>query len=235
MCLFFQDAPSWELVFVGPNAAVYVHRQAMTPTLEAAAERALRAENFAAETNVTVFAGIHQALVGTSPGEVLRLQRLAEENVPDHKLLKRRLSRSFRQYCITRAFAHGRNDGETLSRDQVRQRFAMYVLNGQVDLARLVATGYLEVFPDDAEMHYDLASIEAQAGDLERATTSLLAALEHGYDEVEVIRSDPGLAPLLARPAIRDRLGQVESAAEGARETEAISARISRASLRGRP
>jgi hypothetical protein len=196
MCLFFQDAPSWELVFVGPNAAVYVHRDALTPELAARASQALRADNFAGERNVSVLAGIQRALLGTSPGEVLRLSRIAEHNVPDYKLMKRELRRAFRNYCISRAFTGGRDASRELSPERVRQRFAMYYLNGNIDLARLVATGYLARHPGDADMHYNLACAEARAGDLAMAAEALAAALRHGYDRLEAMQRDPDLAPL---------------------------------------
>jgi hypothetical protein len=72
----------------------------------------------------------------------------------------------------------------------------MYYLNGNIDLARLVATGYLARHPGDADMHYNLACAEARAGDLAMAAEALAAALQHGYDGFDTMQRDPDLAPL---------------------------------------
>ena len=55
---------------------------------------------------------------------------------------------------------------------------------------------YLAQAPDDARMHYNLACLEARAGDREAALDELRLALRHGYRHLDRIRADADLAPL---------------------------------------
>jgi hypothetical protein len=221
ICQYFQEAPSWNLVFIGPNAAVYVHHDAMTPELEIAARKALVAENFASVTSAAVLAGISQAIMGESPGEVLKLYRLAERNVPDYKLLKRRLRRVYTDYCIKVAFTHAREQERLLTQDEVRQRFVKYYLDGNHDIARLVATGYLATYPDDAEMHFNLACAEAGAGDLDTGEVALVRALELGFARLDLIHGEPDLATLLEREAVARLIDSIATATGQAASTTA--------------
>jgi hypothetical protein len=45
-------------------------------------------------------------------------------------------------------------------------------------------------------MQYNLACVEARAGDLVMAAEALAAALHHGYDGFDAMQRDPDLAPL---------------------------------------
>jgi hypothetical protein len=196
LCMVFGEAPSWQLLFVGRNAAVYVHRDAVTKELAKLAQTPEVAPGLKLARDPTVHAGAFRALVGVDHGRVLRFFREFQRHVPDYKYQKKGVASKYLDYFEQIAFSHGQKAGERLSPAEARQRFAMYYLNGEIDIARAVATGYLGAYPEDARMQYNLACVEARAGDLVMAAEALAAALRHGYDRLEAMQRDPDLAPL---------------------------------------
>jgi hypothetical protein len=194
----FQAAPEWMLLHLGPAASVFVHREHGTPALSALAADVLAADRFATVDNLSTLIGLTNVASAVSPGETLRLLRTLQHNVPGWKLLKPRVEDTLLRYCEARAFASGEAGGTRLTAAQVQQRFALYYLNGEVDLARLIATGYLVAHPDDAAMHYNLACVESRAGDLRAAYAALAAALDRGYDQFDRIDTDQDLTSLRA-------------------------------------
>jgi len=200
MAAVFQQAPGWRLVFLGPTASVFVHEDAMTPALARAAADPTGGEAFAGLTNLRQFNGLLNVAAAASPALTMKIYRRFEANVPGSKLLKRRTADELGRYFEARAFAAGDRADRRLTADQVKQRFAMYYLDGDLDVAGLVARGYLRVHPEDATMHYNLACVEARAGALDLAAAALERALRLGYARFEQIAADPDLAPLRSCP-----------------------------------
>ena len=209
MAHVFQIHPQWTLVHLSSNAVIYVHQNHLTPSLMALSQDAIQADRFSEVSNLSTLIGLQNVASAASPGETLRLYRIMQRNVPGTKLLKARTEANLAKYFETHAFTGGQGN-QRLTADQVKQRFAMYYLDGQLDIARLVATGYLNAHPDDAGMHYNLACVEARSGDLTTARRALSAALKHGYDKFDTIRADADLAPLREQDDIESLLAGFE-------------------------
>jgi hypothetical protein len=79
---------------------------------------------------------------------------------------------------------------------QALRRLAAQLAADQDEAARRDLRIYLAQAPDDARMHYNLACLEARAGDREAALDELRRALRHGYRRLDRIRADADLAPL---------------------------------------
>jgi len=214
MAAVFQADPAWTLVYLGPAATVFVRTDRLTPALADLARQAVTADRFAGERDLRTLIGLVSVTSAASPGETLRLFRTVQHNVPATKLLKRSLVAQLVAYCEAQAFAPGgagARPGERLTAAQVQQRFALYYLQGDLDTARLVASGYLAAHPGDAAMHYNLACVESRAGDLVMARQALAAALAAGYDQLERIASDEDLAALRAAPGFAELLARHRS------------------------
>ena len=79
---------------------------------------------------------------------------------------------------------------------QALRRLAAQLGADQVEAARRDLRDYLVRAPEDARMHYNLACLEARAGDREAALAELRLALRHGYRRLDSVRADADLAPL---------------------------------------
>ncbi|HOX26185.1 MAG TPA: hypothetical protein PLL30_08515 [Candidatus Krumholzibacteria bacterium] len=201
--------PAWTLVCLGPAASVFVRAYRVTPELAAAARGEVLADRYAGESDLRTLIGLVNVTSAAAPGQALRLLRTLERNVPDVKLLKRPTTTAIERSFEARAFAPGGDAGqrgERLAPEQVRQRFALYYRQGDLDVARFVATGYLAAHPRDAAMQYNLACVESRAGDLRAARRALAAALAAGYDQYDRIAADEDLAALRAAPGFQELL-----------------------------
>lgn len=193
----FQESAQWRLVFVGPVAAVYVQVDAVPPQLARAKLPVIATDRIAETHNVISLDGALQSLANTDAVAVVDLHEVFLRNVPRSMILRARFEQKFDDYLKQRAFEFGETGGQWLDRQNVRRRFAMHVLDGQLGVARLVATGYLLEYPDDAEMHYDLACVESRAGRRDHARQSLTRAVGLGLDLVGKLGENPDLVGLL--------------------------------------
>ncbi|MBD3222961.1 hypothetical protein GF314_17160 [bacterium] len=103
---------------------------------------------------------------------------------------------------------------------QALRRLAAQLDADQFEAARRDLRDYLAQTPDDARMHYNLACLEARAGDREAALDELRLALRHGYRRLDRARADVDLASLRSGDDLERLLSaHVDSMARVARES----------------
>jgi tetratricopeptide (TPR) repeat protein len=88
---------------------------------------------------------------------------------------------------------------------------------GQYKEAELILRRYVAQFPTSALYRYNLAAALARQGKAEEALASLTSAVEHGFDNAEILQRDPDFNSLRNHPQYRalvtrlTRLGERES------------------------
>ena len=196
MVAAFQADPRWILAYLGPRASIFVDATAAPAALARREIDPFPDRLFDETTDLRQFNNLLTVASRVAPEKTVSIYRALIDQVPDFKVLKHRAVARMDRYFERCAFIAGDGSGSRLSPTQVQQRFAMYYLKGEYELARLVAIGYLAARPDDPAMRYNLACVDARAGDLEDAARSLDRALSSGYEDLDRIVTDPDLARL---------------------------------------
>ncbi|HQO61898.1 MAG TPA: tetratricopeptide repeat protein, partial [Deltaproteobacteria bacterium] len=71
-----------------------------------------------------------------------------------------------------------------------------YSMQGAYDKALDLLNRLREMRPDDPEVEYNMACLHARQGRVDEAVRSLRAAVEKGFDDRELLRTDPDLESL---------------------------------------
>jgi len=71
---------------------------------------------------------------------------------------------------------------------------------GRNEEALRLSRRYLDHFPDDAGVLYNLACLEERSGDREAAWQALAAAVQRGFDDFRAMADDPDLAAMITDP-----------------------------------
>ena len=71
-----------------------------------------------------------------------------------------------------------------------------YSMQGAYDKALDLLSRLREIRPDDPEVEYNMACLHARQGRVDEAVRSLRAAVEKGFDDTELLRTDPDLEGL---------------------------------------
>ena len=75
---------------------------------------------------------------------------------------------------------------------------------GDYPQAKRVLTDQLALDPTNFVAHYNMACAHAATGDLDDAEASLTSAIQHGFDDLAQLRTDPHLDPLRSRTLLTD-------------------------------
>lgn len=84
----------------------------------------------------------------------------------------------------------------TAARQRLARQLGQQIRAGDLTAARATVLVYLDQFPYDGAMHYNLACLETRLGDREAARLALRNAFDHGFTDLQKMQTDPDLAAL---------------------------------------
>ena len=79
-----------------------------------------------------------------------------------------------------------------------------YILVGRAEDGLLADQRLVELLPKDARVHYNLACSYALTDKKAKALETLQAALDLGFEDLELLRNDEDLATLRAEPEFKE-------------------------------
>lgn len=204
MARAFQESTDWTLVFLGPVAAVFVHKDDVTPELAAGIPANTDIRRLVEYGDAVSLASAAEVRLATEPNLVVELNHLLETEISPWQLRRSILIEQL-EGKIHDIVWKAPDGSERRSEDVAAQFFDSYRAQ-DLHSARFLAAAITARIPDDSSMWFNRACVESRLGSLEIAARSLDRALELGYDQIDLIRNDPDLDALRSSDLFPDVL-----------------------------
>jgi len=199
----FKVSSQWTLVYLGPVAAVFVRSDMVPPEVAEKIDENTDPRRLVSYRDAVVLASSANVMFREDFSLVVDIEHLIREHVPPTQI-RRELVLEGLEGILQRGTWIS-SEGRRYTQGELLGSFHASYRKKDFHTARILAAALVAQYPSDATMWFNRACVESRVGNLEQAAEALTKALDAGYENHELVLTDPDLEALRAD----DRYGKI--------------------------